>query len=695
MNMNRCTPFLFSTFLVIIFALQLEAEEAPPWGPKIIKLGDITISCEAYEKYYRDIVEDAAKNNSAKWNAAAKSRLDEAFGTYKTAWIRNSTNIIDKYGKKLPTHKSIHDIECKTSYRSERVYHDSHHGSWDTNHIPYTEKKHKYDRIRLGYVDDCSIRVTQDIWPELGKCGTGTIIRNFKIGVWCGSREYTLKLSQKIHVVPSCSFSQDMVHVPDVQWMCGPIKYKDKNHIELPDYIKPVKIYDGWETSCHSSKIYVSYHDTHYKLIQEHRKYVIIRTWVYSDHCSGKKFHVEQKIMVDGECRDDDDPDDKPDKPDKPDEPDTPEEPDDTVQFALLNELEDIYLSHETYLNTYKDVVDLSLESYRKGQTDLSAELLNAIFGKYEIQSDTTQVDSVTIYSMECNDGDPIDSEFKLENGVLQADCPETITIEQKLSQEYTNCGTSGLERQFIVRSVCDTTVMRDTFTQKIIFSPTCALSAFVFDVPPDTVLCGTLERDSANRIILPVTDQPRYVGDSMRSFEVDYKFLVAYSSEDPNRIEVSRVWTYTDTCLSEATMLTQEVVLMDTCQTGLEKAMSNQIVHTVSKEDIEPGISKQVREAEILDLPEVSASSLKASVSPNPFTNEVKVNFHHSYKGRADVRVLDSRGAFLTNRSYDFAKGDQQIYLGEEVFNAPGMYILQLISGDQVENLKVIYQGD
>src|SRR5690606_18715118 len=304
MNLERSTQIFWLIILFSVMAFTASADEAP-WGPKIIKLEDITISCEAYEKYYRDIVEDAAKNNSPKWNAAAKSRLDEAFGTYKTAWIKSPEWIMDMYGKKLPTHKSIRDIECATEYKSEKVYTGTGHDKWNIKNVPYIVKKEKYNQIRLGYIDDCKIQVTQDIWPELGKCGTGTIIRNFTIGVWCGNSDYTLKLTQKIHIVPSCSFSKEMLNIPDVQWMCAPIKYEDNNHIKLPDYIKPVTLRYGWESSCHSSKVYISYYDRMYKLIQENRQYVIIRTWQFSDYCSGKKIEAEQKIMVDGLCRED------------------------------------------------------------------------------------------------------------------------------------------------------------------------------------------------------------------------------------------------------------------------------------------------------------------------------------------------------------------------------------------------------
>lgn len=683
MYSNRYTLVIL---LALGFLLELpvnaRADEVP-WGPKIIKLGDITISCEAYEKYYRDIVEDAAKNNSPKWNAAAKSRLDEAFGTYKTAWIKSSTWIMDAYGKKLPTHKSIHDIQCETKYKTVK-YTTGHQTKYKKE--PYLEKKHTYDKVRLGYVDDCKISVVQDIWPELGKCGTGTIIRNFTIGAWCGSQEYTLRLTQKIHVVPSCSFSKEMLYIPDVQYMCAPIKYKDKNHIDLPDYIEPVHLYKGWETSCQSSKIYVSYYDKHYKLIQENRKYVVIRTWTFSDQCTGKKIVAEQKIMVDGLCRDDDDPD-KPDKPDKPDDPDK-----DTVQYALLNSLEDIFISQKSYLDTYKGIVDLSLESYRKGQTDLSAELLDAIFGTYEIQSDTNKVDSVTVYTMECNDGQPIDAEMKIRNGVIQADCPKKLTIHQKLSEEYTNCGSTGLVREFIVESQCDTVIMRDTFVQRIVFRPTCALTAAVFDVPADTVLCGTLQRDTSDRIILPVNDQPAYVGDSMRSFDIDYKFLVNYSSEDPERTEVTRVWTYTDTCLNETTMLTQKLILMDTCQSNLERAMSREVVMDVSRANIESGIAKEVKQAMAMSE---QLETEKSFVYPNPFTQEVGLNFYQQEAGLTSVRILDSRGRFISEQRFELDRGSQQIYLHEEHFQVSGLFILQLVSGDQVENFRVLYQAE
>ncbi len=691
MEMNFYAPFFTTLSLIILLGSPLQAEEAP-WGPKIIKLGDVTISCEAYEKYYRDIVEDAAKNNSPKWNAAAKSRLDEAFGTYKTGWIRNSTYIIDKYGKKLPTHHPVKDIECVTKYKSGSYTtqgHGSGYNDWDQKGYHYTEKKHVTDKVRLGYVDDCKIMVTQDIWPELGKCGTGTIIRNFSIGVWCGNRDYTLKLTQKIHVVPSCSFSKKMLNIPDVQWMCAPIKYEDNNHVKLADYIKPVTLYGDWESSCHSSKVYVSYYDKVYTMIQEHRKYVVIRTWVFSDQCTGKKIEAEQKIMVDGLCRDDEP--DKPDKPDKPDEPDPPAN--DTVQYKELLALDDIFISYESYQNTYQDVVELALENYRKGNVALSSELLNAVFGRYQIKADTVNIDSLTVYTMDCNDGNPIDTTFMLSNGVIQSDCPENLKITQKLREEYTECGAKGLLRQFIVESQCDTVVMTDTFTQRIVFSPTCALTADVFDVPVDTLLCGTLEKDENNRITLPVNDQPIYLGDSTRQFEVDYKFFVSYSSEDPYRTDVSRVWTFTDTCHEETTMLTQNLVLMDTCGAELAQGYSRAIVQTVAKENIEWGISDEVREK--INSEEIQVSQSELNAYPNPFTHNLQLNLDLQQKGPVEIRVLNSQGAFLSRHHFDLEMGKQRIDLSGDIFNVSGMYILQVISGDRMDHIRVIYQSN
>lgn len=687
-----------STFFRVLCCLFLaglvyqgSAEEVP-WGPKVIKLGDITISCEAYEKYYRDIVEDAAKNYSPKWNAAAKSRLDEAFGTYKTAWIKGPGWIEDMYGKKLPTHQSIHDYKCTVKYKN--VTYKNSSGHYSQNRESYLEKVHTYDKIRLGYIDDCKIKVTQDVWPELGKCGTGTIIRNFVIGAWCGSYEYTLKFTQKIHVVPSCSFSKAMLDIPDVQYMCAPIKYEDNNHIKLPDYIKPVTLHKGWDNACNSSRIYVSYQDKHYKLIQEHRKYVVIRTWTFADHCTGEKIKAEQKIMVDGLCRDDEDPD-KPDKPDDPKDPDDkPDEPEeDTVQFALVNGLDDIYISYESYLETYKNVVDLSIDAYRKGQTDLSAELLNALFGTYEIDSDSLSADSITLYTMDCVDDIPVDTTYKIRNGVLQADCPEKLTITQNLSEEYNNCRPTGLQRLFIVQSKCDTVIIRDTFVQRIVFSPACALSAAVFEVPADTVLCGVLERDSTNRIILPVDDQPIYTGDSMRQFEVDYKFLVSYSSEDPDRTEVKRIWTYTDTCQDETTMLTQLLVLMDTCQSNLERIISQEIVQTMRRDMISNGIAPEVMIAMTEEAALAGTNEGHSYVYPNPFSDDVTVHFNQTNAGRTQIRILDSRGRLLSDHSYELDRGPGQVNLPGAWFQSAGVYILQIHSGDQIENLRVIRQ--
>ncbi|WP_236980065.1 T9SS type A sorting domain-containing protein [Membranihabitans maritimus] len=681
---------LHSIFLFIcLFLICVDVGAAEPaWGPKYIKLSDVTISCDAYEKYYKDIVENAAKNNSSDWNSYSFKKLDEAFGTYKTGWIKSNTWIMGEHGQKLPTHKSVANIKCKTVTKKVKVYDTTYnYVTWDWVKKTYVEQYKTYEEIRNGYIDDCKIKVYQDIWPDLGKCGTGTIVRRFKIGLWCGNREYKLELKQNIHVVPGCKLSKGMIDVPDVYTVCQSVGYTGARKVDLPDHVPTAKLRYPIETC---SKISKGYSDKIYKLIQEDNTWVVIRTWTFSDWCSGTSISADQKIMIIDTCGVKEDPKEDPKEPD----------PDDSLDFRELSPLNDLQISYSAYADKYKDIVELALEKYQGGDVELSENLLNSIFGSYSVKNESSDVDSTEIFSENCTNNTPTDTSYFIRDGIIQSDCPDSLDIRQELVSEYTNCGITGLRRDFIIESKCRDSLIIDTLSQHIFFISSCPLSSASFLVPADTVICGVLQKDSLERIILPVNDQPTYVGSEPRSFDSDYKFTVSYSSDEPYKTNVKRIWTFIDTCRGEETMFSQELILVDTCSVELRKeerkvsksmnpgyahlsgVVDNNTIHNTtgldSRDDYEGGFNRENR----------------SKVYPNPFKGNLNVNINSEGTGKADIRIFDIAGKAIYQSEIQTSAGSNLIDIsGGEIFKNPGMYFVRVSSKDFTENFKVIYQ--
>lgn len=119
---------------------------------------------------------------------------------------------------------------------------------------------------------------------------------------------------------------------------------------------------------------------------------------------------------------------------------------------------------------------------------------------------------------------------------------------------------------------------------------------------------------------------------------------------------------------------------------------MNREIVMDVSRENIERGIAEEVKQA--MAMSELSETE-KSFAYPNPFSQEVGINFYQQEAGLTSIRILDGRGRFISEQRYELDRGSQQIYLGEEHFQVSGLFILQLVSGDQVDNFRVLYQAD
>lgn len=75
--------------------------------------------------------------------------------------------------------------------------------------------------------------------------------------------------------------------------------------------------------------------------------------------------------------------------------------------------------------------------------------------------------------------------------------------------------------------------------------------------------------------------------------------------------------------------------------------------------------------------------------VYPNPFEDQLFVDFDKAYKGEIKVLIYDTSGRtqYASTTNFDDAQGGIDLYLPEEILN-PGMYILKIFSEDQTLNL-------
>lgn len=665
--------------------------------PKIIELSDVTISCEAYEKYYRDLFEAAASSKGAYSHAVIE--LNEKFGTYQSGRIISNSQILSKNGLSLPTHKNLKNIECTVRYKDEKVYAGNLNGKemYETVKVAYFDRQNTTVKIRNGYIDQCDVWVAHTMKMEMDDCGTGKIVRYFDVKTQCGKYPYTMKFSQTIHIVSTCNFSDAVLEVPKTQTMCGPIKFLNNNQVDLPKDVRMVRLRGGWTSTCGKSTIIESFKDQVFKISGMDRQYLIVRTWTFQDYCSGKKLSAEQKFRIDDTCGD---PDPKPD-------PDPEPEPDDKDVFEVLSKLGDLEISQEKYEMIYEEVVEKSVELSKMGISDLSSGLLNTLFGTYEVDSKNSDREKFNIYTQGCENGIPHDTILQFRNGVIQNKCSKGLEIEQVLDFVHDKCGIGGLQRKFILKSKCGDEQERDTLIQNIKIVSPCPLGPAQFKVPADTTICAGLEVDDDGILVLPVDSRPQYMEPDSRGWEIEYKYVIVYSPDHRDLIHVERIWTYADTCSNDTLVLTQNLELIDTCGgeyiMALEREERGQIIR-VSKKGQEVSSFMTDEEGRIrMDEPDIiewkgdqlnTSRPMSTTVAyPNPFTKNVILEFEPSEGGLVEIRILDMQGRQVYSEKYEMDSGAQQIILTEEKFREPGMYNIQVIEKDETWNKKVLFQ--
>src|SRR5690606_26725355 len=164
------------------------------------------LTCEAYNTFYRDIVERAGAlgaQGSAQDSSGLFGQLDSLFGTYRSI----ATDQGFEYS----------NITCNEESQIIQVADTAHDGAIDwITEVTKTTVLDTTEQIGShGIVDIvCSAEVVQDIWIDLDDCGNGTLTRRFYISGGCTATAASLVLEQVIRVRSACSLQESMFDLP-------------------------------------------------------------------------------------------------------------------------------------------------------------------------------------------------------------------------------------------------------------------------------------------------------------------------------------------------------------------------------------------------------------------------------------------------------------------------------------------------
>lgn len=275
-------------------------EDAIP-AKKLITLDDVTITCDAYAKYYKPVLDLAAEAGSSDVDPAVFNHLDNLLGGYTVAWENDQGQPTDMQGNVLPEEFNVIDSYCEDSVKKIK-YQDTLHDNqlvWKTRSVEVTYLVDSPEEYKRGFIGvNCGATITQDIWPDLNDCGIGTIMRKFHVTTGCGENQVTKTYVQNIRVEPTCPLSEDMFSWPEDTEVCLAITYNSKGNVNLP--ISQVgKVEYTFPAACRMMAI--GYSDKVLNVAGANMKKVV-RTYSVMDWCTGESLEYDQVIVVKDTC---------------------------------------------------------------------------------------------------------------------------------------------------------------------------------------------------------------------------------------------------------------------------------------------------------------------------------------------------------------------------------------------------------
>lgn len=251
--------------------------------PRVIaELGDISISCSAYDVYYRNAVEQAQSGQF--------ENLQSKLGQYDQVY-QNS------YGEApAPTAFTVYDSRCDSQLvEKDSLVFDEHYGYiWKTYQTYQTDYRvDSFQRFNGQVSDNCGLQVWEEMpWISLDACGSGFIKRTFKFIGQCtntqsGHQVDTITRHQIIWVTNDCPISKNMFYVPgDTIVSSCQIQYDETGNVG--GQFAPSELGEARFLSTSSCRqVGIGYYDKVYRILGgDQACFKILRTWCFADWCT-------------------------------------------------------------------------------------------------------------------------------------------------------------------------------------------------------------------------------------------------------------------------------------------------------------------------------------------------------------------------------------------------------------------------
>lgn len=269
---------------------------------QLVELDDVTITCDAYAKYYKPILDLAIEVGDSQEDPTIFQHLDNLLGGYSVAWANELGQPTDMEGNVLPEEFNVINTRCEDAIK-EIKYQDTLHDNqivWKTRSVEVTYLNDQSETYNRGFIGvNCGAIITQDIWPDLDDCGIGTIKRRFHVTTGCGEKQMTRTYVQTITIEPTCSMSKDMFSWPENAEVCLAITYNSKGNVNLPISLVG-KVEYTFPEACR--KLAMGYKDQVLNM-EDGRTKKVVRTHTVMDWCTGETLEHVQMIVVTDTCQ--------------------------------------------------------------------------------------------------------------------------------------------------------------------------------------------------------------------------------------------------------------------------------------------------------------------------------------------------------------------------------------------------------
>lgn len=270
---------------------------------------ELQISCQKYQSLYAETINNAVSaGNSSKRAPEEFELVDDILGGIGKGWRGPNDQLVDDQNIPIPMEVEYQSSYCDYVVNKVQVLEQLHDGSFLRKWVDDTSVVIRDTTITAslgGAFIRCGVQCEQDIWTNLNDCGTGTIIRRWKVLGGCaqGTSATPIEFEQRINVVANCRLESGMFEWPKDTTVClSGIPFDGEGNVDInlgdPEYLLD-------DEECR--KLGINKRDAVFAVQGSPHLTKVERTWFVNEWCEGTNIAYTQKIILDASCDDDDD----------------------------------------------------------------------------------------------------------------------------------------------------------------------------------------------------------------------------------------------------------------------------------------------------------------------------------------------------------------------------------------------------